>query len=63
MVLGVVILVVFGLLMIGAVARLLWRAWHGDIEIESTSHGRQLLGGSDDGRDTSRRRLSRRRGA
>ena len=62
MVVGVVILVLFALLTVGAVARLIWRAWQGDIQIESTSHGRQLFGSSD-GPDTRRRRLSRRRGA
>ena len=49
---ALVILVVVGLLMLASILRLLWRAARGDIEIEPTSHGRQLFGRSEKDRDT-----------
>jgi hypothetical protein len=49
---GLAIVIVFGLLVLASVIRLIWRAWNGDIQIESTSHGRQLFGRSDKKRDT-----------
>jgi hypothetical protein len=49
---ALVILIVVGLLMLASVFRLLWRASRGDIQIEPTSHGRQLFGRSDKNRDT-----------
>ncbi len=49
---ALVILVVIGLLMLAAILRLLWRAARGDIQIEPTSHGRQLFGRSQKNGDT-----------
>ena len=45
---GIVFLVAF----IVAVARLILSVWRGDIQIESTSHGRQFSGRSEKNRDT-----------
>jgi hypothetical protein len=50
---ALVIFIVVVLLVLAAVARLLWRAARGDIEIEPDSHGRQLFGRSEKNRDTS----------
>jgi hypothetical protein len=48
------ILVVVGLLVLASVLRLAWRAWNGDVQIESASRGRQLFGGGDKDGDTTR---------
>jgi hypothetical protein len=47
------IFVVLVLLTLAAALRLLWRAARGDIQIESTSHGRQFFGRSEKNRDDS----------
>jgi hypothetical protein len=45
---GIVFLVAF----IVALIRLIRSVWRGDIQIESTSHGRQFFGRSEESRDT-----------
>jgi hypothetical protein len=47
-VVGIVFLVAF----IVALIHLIRSVWRGDIQIESTSHGRQFLGRSEKNRDT-----------
>jgi hypothetical protein len=49
---ALVILIVFGLLMLAAVLRLFWRAVRGDIQIEPSSHGRQLFGRNEKNSDS-----------
>ena len=41
---GLVILIVFGVLFLAAIVRLVWRTSRGDIEIAPASHGRQIFG-------------------
>ena len=49
---GLVILIVIGLLLLGSVARLIRSVWRGDIQVESTSHGRQLFGRGEKNRES-----------
>jgi hypothetical protein len=44
LVIVIMVLVVIVLLTLAAVVRLVWSLWRGDLQIESTSHGRQLFG-------------------
>ena len=47
-----VILVVIVLLTLAAVLRLVWSVWRGDLQIESSSHGRQLFGRGEKNRES-----------
>jgi hypothetical protein len=49
---ALVVLIVIGLLVLGSLARLIWSVWRGDIQIESSSHGRQLFGRGEKNRDS-----------
>jgi hypothetical protein len=48
---GLVILIVFGVLMLAAIIRLIWSTTRGDIQIESTSLGRHLFSRGEKNRD------------
>jgi len=41
-----VILAVVGLVFVAAVVRVIWSVWRGGMQIEPSSHGRQLVGRS-----------------
>jgi len=48
---AVVIFIVIGALTLAAIVRLIWGVSRGDMQIESTSRGRQLFGRSEKERD------------
>ncbi len=52
LVIVVAILIVIGLLTLAAILRLVWSLSRGDIQIESTSHGRQLFGRDEKNRES-----------
>lgn len=47
---GLAIVIVLGLIFLAAVVRLIWSVSQGSLQIEPTSHGRQLFGRSDKNR-------------
>jgi hypothetical protein len=51
MVVALVIVIVLALVFLAAILRLIWRVSRGDIQIEPSSHGRQLFGRSEKSRD------------